>query len=250
MGKDRLLHCCTCDAYHRLSYFDKQPSYSMVGDVFEIIDQDDEKIFRDAHPGHCLETVHATGATYRPSGAAADPMQQVYFEVTNHTRRWWVRRYRNAITEPMHYEQFDGTIEEITPLIECQSAAIRKEMELHYDWAPARCLSDEKIDRLLVELRAIVSDCPASEFPIVEVSNFDDQVSYGNFGPSMREKLYTRCSSWMRSDELAALKRFVEAHSSGCDVMAVVLRSRFKLEPNAAAGAVNSFGSPLLEQSH
>ena len=105
----------------------------MFGDAIEVIDQDDEKIFYDAHPGHYLETVHETGATYRPSGTVADPMQQVYFEVTNQTSRWWVRRYRKSITEPMHYERFEGMIERISPVMECQKAAIRNEMKLHYD---------------------------------------------------------------------------------------------------------------------
>lgn len=230
MVERELLHCRDCDAYHRQTSCDRAPSYSTNENSLEITHNDDERSFCNSHVGHHLESLFMTGEKFSARGSLVDPMQTVYIEVSNGSDRWVLRRFRTSIDEAMQYERVDGMICQLTPSVEIQAAEIRKEMRLHHDWAPAECLSEQKISRFLSEYRQIVGRLSASEIRLREYSA-DDDLAYGRVDANVFAELLEACRGWMTTGELAALKRFVAAHDSGCDVMTLMVRHRTALMP-------------------
>jgi hypothetical protein len=64
---------------------------------------------------------------------------------------------------------------------------------------------------------------------------FDDaNSSFGRLEPQFIELLLTRCARHFSRGELTDLRRFVESHAEGDDVMALILRRQIAVERTAA----------------
>ncbi|HEY7322346.1 MAG TPA: hypothetical protein VIE89_32685 [Candidatus Binatia bacterium] len=186
------------------------------------------------HAGHRLEPLEASGEKLFPGGSCVDPMGVGYIEVTNGQDRYVVRRARKSIQEPMSYELIHGQLSNNGLAIEIQESEIKKEIKNHFSWAPATCPDDGKISLFIELVREVVEKIDPHRIQISEYASTDDAIAYGAFDRIALESLMERCAVYFLPDEVAALRRFVETHSSGCDVMALVLRSRLIVEPNAS----------------
>jgi hypothetical protein len=230
MGSEKFIHCCVCDAIHHVSTFDKAPIYVFVRDEVEAQATDDWRLFMAQHAGHRLEPLKTSGEKIFSRGSPSDPMSVVYFEVTNGRDRYVVRRARKSIQEPMSYQLIRGRLADAGVTVEVQEREIKKEIKNHFSWAPATCPNDEKIDLFVGLIKEVAQTLDPQRIQISEYSFKDDSVSYGTFDRSVLDSLTERCADYFLPDELASLRRFMDSHRDGSDVMTLVLRRRLTVE--------------------
>jgi hypothetical protein len=233
MGNKKFIRCRVCDAIHHVSAFDKAPVYDCRGNQPEERDTDDWRTFMDRHAGHRLEPLKASGETFFPYGSPRDPMSVAYVEVTNGHDRYLVRRSRRSIQEPMSYELISGRLAEAGAGVEVQENEIKKEMKNHFSWAPATCPDDQKIDLFVGLVKEVAKTLDPQRIQVSEYSSTDDSIFYGTFDRSVLDTLTERCADYFLPDELASLRRFMETHRDGSDVMTLVLRRRLTVERSA-----------------
>jgi hypothetical protein len=232
MGKGKYIWCRNCVAIHHVSSFDRFPFYQIAsGDIHEI-PANDWRDFMARHAGHRLEPLTATGKDYFPGGPA-DPMGAVYIEASNGSETPILRRSRRNIDEPVRYEIVRGRLIESGFGLEIQEKEIRKEMQLHFSWAPAAPLEDVKINLFVTLFREIVSELDPKNVRTEEFSYSDDNISYGQLDSSTVDALMTRCAGHFLPVELASIRRFVETHREAGDVMALIKRRAVSVEHHA-----------------
>jgi hypothetical protein len=154
------------------------------------------------HAGHKLEPLTARGKDYFPS-RSADPMGAVYIEASNGSETLVLRRSRGSIEEPVRYEIVKGRLIENGFGLEIQEKEIRKEMQLHFSWAPAAPLEDVKINLFVTLFREIVSELDPRNVRTEEFSYSDANISYGQLESSTVDALITRCAGHFLPVELA-----------------------------------------------
>jgi len=230
MDREKFIRCCVCDAIHHVSTFDKAPTYVFLRDEVESLATDDWRLFMAQHAGHRLEPLKASGEKLWSDGSPPDPMSVVYFEVTNGQDRYVLRRARKSIQDPMGYELIRGRLADAGVTVEVQEREIRKEIKNHFSWAPATCPDDEKIDLFVGLFKEVAKTLDPQRIQISEYSYTDDSISYGTFDRTVLDALIERCAEYFLPDELASLRRFMDTHCDGSDVMTLVLRRRLTIE--------------------
>jgi hypothetical protein len=224
MDNGRYIWCRKCDAIHHVTAFDRYPIYALAGGDAEALPANDWRDFMARHAGHRLEAMTATGNDYRPSGSAFDPMGIAYLEVSNGAETLLLRRSRKCIEEPLNYEIVNGRLVQTEMSLEVQEEAIRKEMKLHFCWSPAAPLPDEKINHFVSLFREIVNHIDPASARASQRSDVDENISYCQPDSAVIETLIASCDGYFLPMELASLRKFVETHSDGGNVMALVKR--------------------------
>jgi hypothetical protein len=233
MDNDRYIWCRNCDAIHRVSRFDRAPLYNFTdGEVQEAV-ANDWCDFMARHAGHKLEPMMATGNDYYPDGSAIDPMSVRYVEVSNGNDTLLLCRSRASIEDPFRYKVVDGRLIQSGVSLDVQEDAIRKEMKLHFSWAPSAPLRDDKIAHFVGLFREVVRAIDPDRARESAYSYTDDNVTYCELDPATIDTLMTKCSCHFRPIELESLRRFVETHRQGDDVMALVKRRAVMVEQRA-----------------
>jgi hypothetical protein len=233
MDDHRYIWCRNCGAIHHVSSFDREPIYRFAAGEVEEIPANDWRAFMDRHAGHRLEPLKATGDDYFPSGKCFDPMSVRYIEVSNGAETLLLRRSRSSIDEPFRYEIVSGRLSQNGVSLEIQEEAIRKEMKLHFCWAPAVPLPDEKIACFVALFREVVCGIDPDAACASGYSDVDDNVVYCRLDAAIIEALLDKCSRDFLPAELASLRRFVESHRDSDDVMALVKRRAVAVEQSA-----------------
>jgi len=233
MDDPRYIWCRNCGAIHHVSRFDREPIYAFTGGEVEERPANDWRDFMDRHAGHRLEPLKATREDYFPSGKTFDPMSVEYLEVSNGSETLLLRRSRSTIEEPFRYEIVDGRLVQTGLSVEIQEEAIRKEMKLHFCWAPAAPLGDEKITRFVELFRDVVREIDPRAIYASGYSDADDNVAYCRLDAAVIDALLDKCSRHFLPVELVSLRRFVESHRDIDDVMALVKRRAVSIEQAA-----------------
>jgi hypothetical protein len=233
MVNGKFIWCRNCGDIHHVSAFDRAPIFEFsVGEVAEV-PANDWRNFMARHASHKLEPLVATGNDYWSHGSAADPMSVVYVEATNGKETLVLRRSRRSIEEPVHYEIVEGRLVETGLRLEVQEREIRKEMKLHHSWSPAAPPGDDKIDLFVALFREVVEGLDPQRVRTSEYSYTDENVSYGHLDPAAVAALLAKCGSYFSPLELESIRRFVEAHRDGCDVMALIKRRLVTIDQHA-----------------
>ena len=230
MLNPKFIRCSKCDAVHHVTAFDKAPKYCMSdGQTNETV-TDAWHEFMARHAGHRLERLEATGQSYFPDGRSSDPMAAGYIETTDGKATVLLRRVRSSIQEPLRYERVPGRLVPREWTLDVQENALRKEMKLHFSWAPSAPLSDQKIGLFVQLYRQVISGLDARTVCGREFSSVDDTISYGQLAAPAWGTLLENCRKCFTPDELAALRRFIDCHCDADDVLAVVVRRGMAIE--------------------
>ena len=230
MLNPKFIRCRNCDAIHHVTAFDKAPNYSVSADGTNETAANDWHDFMTRHTGHRLEPLEATGQSYFPDGRSSDPMAAGYIEATDGADVVLLRRVRSTIQEPLRYELVPGRLVQRESILDVQENSLRKEMKLHFSWAPAEPLSDQKIDLFVQLYRQVVSGLDARSVCGREFTMVDDHIAYGQLDAPAWSRLLENCQSCFTTDELAALRRFIDCHRDADDVLAVVIRRGMAVE--------------------
>jgi hypothetical protein len=233
MLNPKFIRCRNCDAVHRVTAFDNAPNYSVSAGVTNEVVANDWHDFMARHAGHRLEPLEATGQSYFPDGRSSDPMAAGYIEATDGKGTFLLRRFRLSIQEPLRYELVPGRLAHRESTFDIQESALRKEMKLHFLWAPAEPLSDPKIDLFVQLYRQVVSGLDAGSIYGCEFIAVDDNFVYRQLDAAAWSALLENCRNCFTTDELAALRRFIDCHRGTDDVLAVVVQRGIAVEQRA-----------------
>lgn len=224
MVNRKFIRCRNCDAVHHVTAFDKAPAYRFSTCEPSEIPANDWGDFMTRHAGHRLDPLEATGHSFFPDGMSSDPMATGYIEASDGKETVLLRRVRASIHEPLRYEIVPGRLVHREATLDIQANMLRKEMKLHFLWAPAQTLSDEKIDLFVNLYREVVSGLDAHTVCSRQFSVSDDSIAYGPLNASTRNALLEKCQCYFTTDEFAALRRFIDSHGEADDVLAIVVR--------------------------
>ncbi len=233
MVKDKFIWCRNCDAVHHVNRFDKAPVYSFVTGAIGEIPTDDWRVFMARHEGHRLEPLSALGDKKFIQGSLLDPMSVSYVEVTNGQEHLLIRQTRKSISEPLSFELIPGQLIDKGFTIGIQEKEIKLELKCHFDWSGTP-MSDARIGLFIEILKELVKDIKPAEVEIAGLCFDDANSSFGRLEPQFIELLLTRCARHFSRGELTDLRRFVESHVEGDDVMALILRRQIAVERTAA----------------
>ena len=226
----KFVRCRKCNAVHPVTAFDKAPRYTSLASAVSETTANDWNDFMTSHAGHRLEALEATGQSLFPNRPSSDPMAVGYIEATNGKETVLLRRVRSSIQEPLCYEVVPGRLIFRESTLEIQENTLRKEMKLHFSWAPAEPLSDEKIDLFVKLYRQVVSGLDVSTLCIREFGDSDDMIAYEPLNARVRSILLDECQRWFTADVLIALRRFIDSHGDADDVLALVVRRAVAVE--------------------
>lgn len=238
MDNGKYIRCRNCEAIHHVTAFDRSPIYQYSAGQVHEIPANDWRDFMALHAGHKLEPLTVTGNHYFAAGSAVDPMNAAYLEVTNGIETVLLHRTRRSIEEPVHYAVVNGRLIESGVRLEVQDDEIRKEMKLHFSWAPGKPLEDVKLDLFIALLREVVGALDPKSVRTSEYSYEDDTISYCQPDSSVIDDLMAKCSQHFLPSELEVLRRFVDTHRDGRDVMALIKRRSVRIEPRAESSAI------------
>ena len=185
------------------------------------------------HEGHRLEPLEPLTEKSFPDASVFDPMSVGYVEVTNGRDRLLLRQMRRSIYEPLSFELVTGRLIEQGVTVGIQDNPIKKEMKYHFEWS-AEPLQDDKIDLFIELYRDVVKEIKPEEIEVGGFSFDDANVSYGLPEPRVVDLLMVKCAAYFRSNELLDIRKFIDSHLEGCDVMALVMRCQIILDRPAA----------------
>lgn len=230
MGKDKFIWCRHCDEVHHVSPFDQAPAYALIAGEARETPADDWRDFMDRHAGHKLEPLRGIGGRHLAAEVSLDPMSVGYVEVINGHETFLLRSSRTSIEEPLRYRLIRGRIVNAGTKIEVQENAIRKEMKYHFSWGPAEPLDDQKIDLFIELFKEVARGLIPSEIRISEDSCSEPGVSFGLVDSNAFAQLMAKCAASFLPREIEGLRRFIDSHRKGSDVMTLVLRSCYAIE--------------------
>ena len=233
MDNGRYIWCRNCGAIHHVSAFDRSPVYAVAAGEVHEKEADDWRDFMNSHAGHRLEALQASGKSFFPQGLVFDSMNVAYVQVSNGEQTLLLRRSRSSIEEPFAYQIVEQNLLQSKVRLEIQAQAIRKEMQLHFSWAPAEPLTDEQISFFIAQFREVIQRIDAEALCATEYSDMDDQTSYSELPVQVIEELMDRCRGHFPSVQLTALREFVERHRDSSDVMALIKHSTVVLARSA-----------------
>lgn len=236
MDNGKYIRCCNCEAVHHVTPFDRAPVYRSVGGEVRETAADDWREFMASHAGHRLEPLITTGKRYFPTGSGFDPLSIVYIEVTNGSEKLLLQRARQSIAQSARYLVVDGQLVEERQRLEVQDKEIRKEMKLHFSWAPAEPLQDAKIELFIDVFRKVADGLDPESVPASGYSGEDDNIAYGRLDTRTIDCLIDRCREHFSPTELQSLCRFIHAHNAADGLMALVKRRSVKIALRAEAG--------------
>ncbi len=101
---DRFLYCCGCNEVHKVTPFDKAPTYDLQGSSVREIPTDDRRRFMERHAGHAIEELSSVAEDWLKPQSAIDPMAESYVFVANERYFFLLHRSRRSIAEPIVYQ--------------------------------------------------------------------------------------------------------------------------------------------------
>src|SRR5512147_751144 len=106
---NKLIRCLDCNAIHAITPLDKAPEYSPAGKAaecqtecgldFDAIEKDDYAAFIHNHAGHSTEQLSIIENSSYSEGPYFDPHRVLFFETTNGTDKFLIKRWRRSVAD-------------------------------------------------------------------------------------------------------------------------------------------------------
>ncbi len=237
-----LIHCLECNAIMHMTEWDLLPHYAWDEEEIREVEQDDRKAFLHSHRDHIKEKL--TPLTPPISDKPyTEPVKTCYFEATNGTKRFVIKKWRTKIDDPFTYEIIDGSIELTNGTVQAQTEAIKKQLQAEH--AP---FSTEK--KIPFFIQAIHEEVETLDPENLEVSaeGKTPLVSYCQLRSNCVDRILTRCQDNFNQHELNMLRDFINRHNEYDGVMTAVATKKFTIKrrdqqgisPHAVRAALRS----------
>jgi hypothetical protein len=218
-----LLRCTECNAIMNMTEGDRSPHYAWSDGEIKEIAMDDRKAFLQKHKGH--KTEQLTPLTPPISDKPySEPLKTSYFEATNGTERFLIKRWRDRIDDPFAYEIIEGRIALTNGALCIQETAIKKQIHAEND----SLIPEEKVNYFIHALRKEVEQLEPESL-VVSAEGETPLISYYQLGSTCVNRILTRCRVTFTQGELNKLRDFINCHNEYDDVMTVVSKKEFAI---------------------
>ena len=225
-----LIHCIDCNEVINMAEQDFTPYYTWHEDELEEHEANDREVFEKAHKGHLTEYLTSLTAPISVQ-PYREPVKTSYFEATNGTKNFLIKRWRRSIDEPVAYEIIEGRLEVIKGPARVQTEAIKKQMKAEY----GSSLTDEKIGSFLTAIHKEVEKLDPSAL-VLSVEGETPLIAYHLLGTNCVERILIRCQDKFNHEELQQLREFITEHNAYDGVMTVMVHTDFTVTyPDQAA---------------
>jgi hypothetical protein len=216
-----LIRCIDCNAVINMAEQDFTPYYTWREGELAEHEADDREVFDQAHKDHKTEylTSLTTPISEKPY---REPVKTSYFEATNGTKNFLIKRWRRSIDEPVTYEIIDGRLEVIQGPARVQTEAIKKQLKADY----GSSITDEKIWSFLTAIQKEVEKLDPTSL-VLSVEGETPLIAYHLLGSNCVERILIRCQDKFNHDELQLLREFITEHNAYDDVMTVIVQTDF-----------------------
>jgi hypothetical protein len=223
----KLIRCTECNAIINMTEGDFYPSYAWNNDgELKEIAMDDRKAFRQKHKGHKTEKL--TPLTPPISDKPyIEPLKTCYFEATNGTERFLIKRWRSKIDEPLAYEIIEGSIAIKNGRVRAQTTAIKKQLQAENNLS----ISERKVNYFIQAVRTEVEQLDPDTLTI-SAEGETPLASYYQLGSTCVERILARCRDTFTQRELNKLRDFINQHNEYDDVMTVISKKEFAIKPS------------------
>jgi hypothetical protein len=219
-----LIRCIKCNAIMHMTEGDGSPHYAWNDGEINEITTDDRKTFLQKHKDHPTEylTPLTPPISDKPYN---EPLKTSYFEATNGTERFLIKRWRTKIEDPFAYEIIEGSIKLTNGTLRIQASAITKQLQAEND----SLISEEKIHSFIQAVRAEVEllDPEALE---ITAEGETPLTSYYQLGSTCVDRVLTRCKGTFTQRELNKLRDFIKEHNEYDDVMTVIAKKELAIQ--------------------
>jgi hypothetical protein len=203
---------------------DFSPHYVWNGGEIKEIAMDDRKAFLQKHNGH--KTEQLTPLTPPISDKPyTEPLKTSYFEATNGTERFLIKRWRTKIDDPFAYEIIEGSIKLMSGTLRIQASAIKKQLQVEN----VSLISDEKVNSFLQAVRTEVELLNPEALEITAEGE-TPLTSYHQLGSTCIDRILTRCQDSFTEPELNKLRDFISEHNEYDGVMTVISKKELAIQ--------------------
>ena len=220
-----LIRCIDCNKVINMTEWDFAPSYSCEDDEIKEHRGNDRVGFENAHKGHTIEQLTPLTAPMSDK-PYLEPLKTAYFEATNGTRQFLLKRWRSTIDEPFAYEIIDGRLELRHEKILAQTEAIKKQLKADY----GSSISEEKVVSFMSAIHKEVEKLDPTSL-VFSAEGETPLISYYLLGSNCIERILIRCQDKFNHEELQLLREFITEHNACDGVMTVVVHSDFTIKP-------------------
>ena len=219
-----LIRCTECNAIMNMTEGDRSPHYAWDDGEIKEIAMDDRKAFLQKHKGHRTEQLSPLSSPISDK-PYSEPLKTSYFEATNGTERYLVKRWRNKIDDPYTYEIIEGRIELTNGTLCIQETAIKKQMHAENDSS----IPEEKVNYFIHALRKEAEQLEPDSL-VVSAEGETPLISYYQLGSTCVDRILARCRVTFTRGELNKLRDFINQHNEYDDVMTIVSKKEFAIQ--------------------
>ena len=213
-----ILRCIQCNELFRPTEYDSHPSFvfNEANQSFEEIETDDWKDFMSKHKGHNIMELYIMKGPFYSHNAYWELVREDYFETTDGTSIFTIKRWRTDINQPFKYEIVPGRIQISEPIFQAQSVDLKKQMLFDCD---TLLLSEPKIEKFVKIFERFIQTLTEEDVWESSFSSDEPMTSYTALNGEAIRRLLKQCKPEFMEGELQRLNKFIEANSDYDDVM-------------------------------
>ncbi len=213
---EKLIHCVECNVVMPDPDGHKDSSL-LPGVEWSSHDRMRQNRFFHSHKDHRKEVLRVIPETYLSESQSAGGLGTSYFNTTNGTRRYLIRRIKRSFEEGALYEIVPGRLRVRNETLSIQEEDLRRQISSD----AADLLSPEKVDKFIEAFRERVKTIPLQnareELEIAEGEN--SLTVYGTMKKPAWENVLARCRPDFQNQEIAAIRKFIVENSEPVDVL-------------------------------
>ena len=230
----RLIRCVECNEIISLTEHDFSPEYRYDEEKDCFIEQtkNDREPFVTKHKDHSTEELKVNGASFVSQSPYSEPLKTCYFEATNGSENFVIKRWRDTIEAPVEYELFKGHIEITDPKVEVQTTHIRRQIEADMD----HLIPEEKINRFIKKVETVVSQLNPKTLLEDSLESDCPSVMYCRLMDNTIDSIVEQSKDIFNRKEAVAIQDFIYENIDYDGVMAPLVRFHFEIKYSNGTG--------------
>ncbi len=224
---EKLIRCARCNEvipHYQNSIF----SHSLPGVEWSSEDLSRQEEFFQAHREHPIEEISVDPNTLISDRTPSEPIKVSYFEASNGTQKFLIRRTKDRLDRPARYEIIPGQLRVSNVSLKVQERDLRKQISSPNGYIP---LSEEKVTRFIQALKEEVESIPPEKFSEeIDIQEGETTLlAYGTLKESHWENILRRCGQGFKTSEMEKIRQFIDENREPGDVLALEVARRITI---------------------
>ncbi|MFH1624308.1 MAG: hypothetical protein ABID54_04030 [Pseudomonadota bacterium] len=230
----RLLRCVQCNEVINLTEHDfaAEYHYDKEKDLFTEEVKNDRKPFMTKHRGHETEELKVNRASFISDRPYSEPLKTCYFEATNGTEDFVIKKWRNRIDSPVRYEAVRGRIEITKIELDVQAESIRRQIQREMN--PP--ISEDKMTLLIKVVERVVSQLDPKTLLEDALDLNNPLFSYCKLRSDTIKTIIELSKGIFEEEEFKKIRHFIYENSDYDGVMSPLVKRQFEIKRSPQVG--------------